>query len=97
MTPINIKRSGDAKFINSVAPSHRGDILFFLLSRGDDLGQKNTLSDHYLRIPYSSDTPRHHTMESMKSIVTPPFPINYEYHHTHAFYQIRVSQMGTVG
>lgn len=47
--------------------------------------------------PYPSDAPLHHTTESMKNIVIPLPPINYEYHHTHAFYQIRVSQIGTVG
>lgn len=97
MTPINIERSGDAKLINPNDDSHIGDILFFLLSKGDDLGQKNALSDHSLCISYPSDALLHHTAESMKNIVTLYSPINCEYHHTPVFYQIRVSQMGIVG
>lgn len=96
MTPINIECSGDAKLLTPIDDSHIGDILF-LLSKGDDLGQKNALSAHSLCIPYPSDALLHHSAESMKNIVTLYSPINCEYHHTPAFYQIRVSQMGIVG
>ncbi len=47
--------------------------------------------------PYPSDALLHHSAESMKNIVTLYSPINCEYHHTPAFYQIRVSKMGIVG
>ncbi|PJX94526.1 hypothetical protein CWM24_27335, partial [Escherichia coli] len=69
--------------------------------QGASLGMtwdKKTLSLTILcASPYPSDSLLHHTAESMKNIVTLYSPINCEYHHTHAFYQIRVSQRGIVG
>ena len=47
--------------------------------------------------PYPSDALLHHIAERMKNIVTLYSPINCEYHHTPAFYQIHVSQMGIMG
>ncbi len=63
MTPIILNALGTQNLLTPIDDSHIG-IFFFLLSKGDDLGQKNALSAILCASPYPSDALLHHTAES---------------------------------